>query len=413
MKGVYPNEYLKNPNVAKPIEKIWDDIDAYTGEFFEDELQYHWTIDFIIPIPPLLYEGKFTKGVLFTQAASYILKLFPKLKDLFFVGAYTMWSNYSWCENADFYLTCYQNKQREEYYKKKYPNKKDIVFVPLQDADFTNEYIIAPTWNTPKLFDVICVSSPNPFKNLPMLAQALKIYKEKYQKTLKTALLLGQKNIKRNNDGSVDYSILHSDQRKELDKFFNLVSSFKKEIEVVPFVNHHKELPKFYTASKCCVLTSLIEGKNRSLNEAQSCNTPIIAFKDHNKWARAQHPIFYENSGELVEDFNPESLADTIHKVINNPQNYKPRKNYLKYNGRKNFINVLLESLSYFKENIPEYIDGHVHENLWLDLAMQNNYQLSFYDFLYGKNPLIQHVKGINDISKLVDFFYKRFNMIH
>lgn len=41
MKGVYPNEYLKNPNVAKPIEKIWDDIDAYTGEFFEDELQYH------------------------------------------------------------------------------------------------------------------------------------------------------------------------------------------------------------------------------------------------------------------------------------------------------------------------------------------------------------------------------------
>lgn len=246
-----------------------------------------------------------------------------------------------------------------------------------------------------------------------MLAQALKIYKEKYQKTLKTALLLGQKNIKRNNDGSVDYSILHSDQRKELDKFFNLVSSFKKEIEVVPFVNHHKELPKFYTASKCCVLTSLIEGKNRSLNEAQSCNTPIIAFKDHNKWARAQHPIFYENSGELVEDFNPESLADTIHKVINNPQNYKPRKNYLKYNGRKNFINVLLESLSYFKENIPEYIDGHVHENLWLDLAMQNNYQLSFYDFLYGKNPLIQHVKGINDISKLVDFFYKRFNMIH
>ena len=76
MKGVYPNEYLKNPNVAKPIEKIGDDIDAYTGEFFEDELQYHWTIDFIIPIPPLLYEGKFTKGVLFTQAASYILKLF-------------------------------------------------------------------------------------------------------------------------------------------------------------------------------------------------------------------------------------------------------------------------------------------------------------------------------------------------
>ncbi|UKI41558.1 MAG: hypothetical protein L6V95_00315 [Candidatus Melainabacteria bacterium] len=53
MKGIYPNEYLKNPKINKPIKKIWDDIDAYTGEFFEDEPQYHWTIDFIIPIPPL------------------------------------------------------------------------------------------------------------------------------------------------------------------------------------------------------------------------------------------------------------------------------------------------------------------------------------------------------------------------
>ena len=36
-KGKYPVEYFLNPNINKPVEEIWADIDAYSGEFFEDE----------------------------------------------------------------------------------------------------------------------------------------------------------------------------------------------------------------------------------------------------------------------------------------------------------------------------------------------------------------------------------------
>ena len=42
---------------------------------------------------------------------------------------------------------------------------------------------------------------------------------------------------------------------------------------------------------------------------------------------------------------------------------------------------------------------------------MQANYQLSTYDFIYGKNAAIQHVRGITSIEKLIKFFYSRFGI--
>ena len=100
----------------------------------------------------------------------------------------------------------------------------------------------------------------------------------------------------------------------------------------------YKDLIHLYANSKCCVLCSLFEGKNRSIFEAMACNTPIVVFKQYNQYSRGNFPIFRENSGETVSVFSPECLADTIHKVIKNPTNYEPRENYCKYYGRKNFI---------------------------------------------------------------------------
>ena len=142
-----------------------------------------------------------------------------------------------------------------------------------------------------------------------------------------------------------------------------------------------------------------------------ACNTPIIVFKDFNKYSRGDYPIFFENSGEYAPEYTPESLADTIHKVINNPQNYEPRKNYLTYNGRKNFVNTIIDSIPYYAQNIPNYEKGRIQDNIWVDLAMQENYQLSTYDFIYGKNSAIQHVRGMKAIESLVNFFYSRFKL--
>ena len=80
MKGVYPRSYFKAPHVAKPIEEIWDDIDAYSGEYFEDEVNLHEKIDFVIPLAPLRYKGRVLKGLFFSQGCEYLLKLYPDLK---------------------------------------------------------------------------------------------------------------------------------------------------------------------------------------------------------------------------------------------------------------------------------------------------------------------------------------------
>lgn len=402
MKGKYPREYFLNPNINKPIEQIWDDIDAYTGEFMEDETNLHEQIDFIIPIPPLNYENKITKGVFFSQGTEYLLKLFPDIKKIFFAGAYTMWSSYSWCDRADIYFSCYENKERENYHKNKYQNKKDIIFVPLQDADFTNEYIIAPSFYAPREIDVLCVSTPAKVKNIPIFANALLEYEKKYNKILNAVWIMGVISEKE------DFSDIRSDYFNEIKTVKNILKD-KKYLKIIPFVTN-KELPKYYSGAKCCVLTSLIEGKNRSINEAMSCNTPVVVFKDHNKYARGNHPIFFGNSGELA-DFSPQAFADSIHKVITNQKNYSPRKNYLKYNGRRNFVDILTSYIPYYEKNIPDYNESKFHENLWIDLATQENYQISYHDFLYGKNPAIAHVRGVKNIESLIKFFYSRFNI--
>ena len=412
MKGIYPIEYFNNPNMdkIKSIEEIWDDIDAYSGEYFEGETYFYNEIDAFIPLPPLFYKGKFTKGIIFSQALEYLLKLFPDMNKLFHTGAYTMWSSYSWCDKADFYLACYENKPRENYHKSKYQNKKDIIFVPLQDADYTDEYLIAPTFPVQKNIDVLCISTPAPVKNLDMLASALKAYKDKYGLKLKTTIVLGDNNVIKKSDNSIDYSLAASDRKEVLDRIFDIL---KEDIDMIDFIPYAdiKEITKCYTNSKCLVLNSLIEGKNRSINEAMSCNTPVIVFKDHNKWARGGFEVFPENSGEYVEEFSPEALADTIHYVLSNQEKYHPRENYLRLNGRKNFIDKLVSYIPYYKENIPEYSKTKFHENLWIDLACQANYQLSYIDFLYDKNPLISHIRGLEDITKIINFFYLRFNI--
>ena len=170
-------------------------------------------------------------------------------------------------------------------------------------------------------------------------------------------------------------------------------------------------MPKYYTAAKCTVLTSLIEGKNRCIFESLCCDTPIVVFKDHNKWARGNHPIFFGNSGELVPEFTPESLADTIHKVINNPDDYEPRKNHLLHSGRKNFVDILTDYMPYYAKNVPNYSGAKFHDNLWIDLACQYNYSMSYNEFLYGKRPGIFHVRGLNDIAYLMNFYYDKFNV--
>ncbi|MBQ4646971.1 MAG: glycosyltransferase [Candidatus Gastranaerophilales bacterium] len=411
MKGnVWPIEYFHNPNSNKPIEQIWDDIDGYTFESqYESEDKLN-KIDFVIPFIPLNYRGKVIKGVFYSQAVDIIIEKFPRLKEIFFPIGNSMFSSYPQSEHADAFFTCYKNEAREKYYKNKYPNKKDIVMLPLQDADFMNEYKVAPAFNVFKTYDIFCVSTPYPVKNLPVIAMAIKAYEKKYGKVLKVKYALGARDLIVNEDKTIDISKLRFDAREQLKKVMEILGDYTKYIEFFSFIDY-KDLPTYYTGARCSVLASLLEGKNRFISEAMSCNTPVIVFKDFNKYSRGDYPVFFGNSGEYVPEFSPESLADTIHKVINNPDKYEPRKNYLIHNGRRNFVNTIIDSIPYYKENLPDYEKGQIEKNIWVDLAMQHNYQLSTYDFIYGKNGAIQHVRGMDAIEKLIKFFYSRFKI--
>ena len=399
-KGKYPVEYFRNPNINKPLEEIYQDIDAYSGEFFADEERFRKNTDFIVVLPPLKYDGITTKGIFMSQGVDYIHSFAPKISEIFFSMAYTMWSSYPWSENADVYLTCYKNQHREDWYFKTHPEKKNKILIPLQDADFTNEYVIAPTFNTPKDIDLLYVSRISEVKNNFVLLEALKQYEQKYGKKLKVTMITG---VSPDNKSAGAKAII-----EEAKKLYGGFENYLELIDVVPY----RDMSKYYSRAKFTILTSLIEGKNRAIQESMCANTPVIVFRDYNKYARGEHELFYKDCGLYVDEFSPEALVETIRDGLSNyAGRFFPRKNYLKHNGRKNFINTCVDAIPYFKENLPEYEQGNIQNNLWVDLAMQDNYQLSFNDFLYCRNSAIQHVKAYEENHSLIDFFFSRFQI--
>lgn len=403
-KGWCPEYFYYNPNLEqeKSIEDIYKEIQYYSGEFFQDDdIKYRLQTDFMVPLPPLLYEGKYIKGMFLSEGVDYIHSIFPRINELFFSMAYTMWSSIPYSDKAEIYLTCYDNPQREEWFKKEYPNKKDKIFIPLQDADFTNEYNICPVFGVEKDIDILCVSRVSSVKNLPVLLRALKLYHEKYRKRLKATLITGVKDKKFNES---EKEIL-----KSLELEFGGKRELNKYINIMGCVPHGHELNTYYTRSRFVVLTSIYEGKNRTINEANLCNTPVIVFKDLSKYTRGNDRAFAPNAGLYAHEFTPESLCDTIREGMLNQDKFTPRRSYLKINGRINFLNKCIDSIPYYKENLPEYVPGRIQDNLWLDLAMQANYQLSFNQFLYGANPAIHHVKLHEENTGIMDFFNARF----
>lgn len=399
-KGKYPVEYFENPNINKPIEEIYKDIDAYSGEFFEDEDYFRKRTDFFVILPPLKYEKITTKGIFMSQGVDYIYKLFPNINKIFYSMAYTMWSSYPWSEKADVYLTCYKNKKREDWYFKEHPEKKSKILIPLQDADFTNEYFMAPTFNTLRSIDLLYISRISKVKNLSILVEAIRIFEKKYNRKLKVTMIKGSSS---DNQSQEAKNIIN-----EIESKYGKLENYMTIIDNVDY----SAMSKYYSSAKFTVLTSLIEGKNRTIQESMSCNTPVIVFKDHNKYARGEHELFYKDCGLYVNEFSPEALADTIHDGLENYfGKFFARRNYLKYNGRMNFLNMCIDSIPYYKENLPEYEQGRIQDNLWVDLAMQDNYQISLHDFIYGKNLAIQQVKVNEENHSLIDFFYSRFRI--
>lgn len=403
-RGWCPEYFYTNPHLEdeKSMEEIYREIQSYSGEFFIDDIpKYREQTDFIIPLPPLLYEGKFIKGMFLSEGVDYIHALFPRINELFVSMAYTMWSSLPYSEAAEVYLSCYCNPEREAWFKKEYPRKANKIFIPLQDADFTNEYVIAPTFGQQKDIDIVTVARLCNVKNLPLFLKTLMLYETKYGRRLKTTIITGIKDNKYNKD---ELKILN-----ELEEIAGGENRLKDYVNIEGFVPYGAPLNLLYSRAKLFVLTSIYEGKNRSINEANLCNTPVVVFKDLSKYTRGKDKAFPDGAGLYAPEFSVESLCDTIHNALTNLDKFTPRRSYLRENGRLNFLNKCIDSIPYYRENLPEYVPGRIQDNLWLDLAMQANYQLSFNQFLYGANPAIHHTKLHEKKTDIMDFFNARF----
>jgi len=151
-----------------------------------------------------LYEGKFIKGIYFSEAVELINKLFPELSSVFFAFTYSPGISYSWAPIADAYSSLYKNPQREKWFRETYPDRAHKPIIPLQDTDFINEYLISPRNVPEKDIDLLAVARISEEKNLPTIAQALKVYRQKYpHKPIKLTVVTGH-DFDVNNMNSLD-----------------------------------------------------------------------------------------------------------------------------------------------------------------------------------------------------------------
>jgi glycosyltransferase involved in cell wall biosynthesis len=422
-KDRYPREYFANPRIDKPLAEIYADLDAYTMEVFADEPAYHEHVDLWVLLPPLGYEGRFLKGILISQGVDYLCERFPRLPQLFFTLATSRWSAYPWSRRADGYLALYANPHREAWFRRTHPDRADKILLPLQSADFTHDYALAPVPFLPKDFDVICVSRLHDLKNLPLIASALKVYQRKYR-PIRMALVAGK-------EFDLNFKGLDPEEQAELRKVEEILEHPHDYIEFIPRVKYFEQLPGYLSRSRLYVLGALLEGKNRALYEAMSCNTPVVCFRQFNQYARGDEavsgqrsavshasgpertraPAFPEGAGLYAPEFDAESLADTFHEVLQNETSFHPRRRFLEVSGRKNFFNQCVDAFPYYRTELPDHRAGQHVQNLWLDLAVQANYQLSLLDFLYDRNPRLSRLHGVQTIDEILAFYFSRFGL--
>ncbi len=391
-------QYFKTPQINKPLSEIYADLDAFTQEIFETDTDRFSTVSFYTLLPPLYYQGKFVKGFYLSESVDLLNKILPQLAPAFFAMAYSMWCSYPWSRTADVYCNLYDNPQRDAWFRQTYSDRNSKILIPLMDSDFTNEYLMAPKAITEKDIDILCVSRLSEEKNLDVIAQAIKIYHHKYQ-PLRLSLITGV-NVNPNSPET-----LNAHSQTEWQKITNVLGNPSDYLNLIPPVNYHTEIPEYYSRAKVCVMGGLLEGKNRSLIEAISCNTPVVCFAAYNQYARGNSSIFPPGAG-LTSEYHPEALADTLHLALANLDSFQPRRRYLEISGRKNFFNRCLDSLPYYRETIPDYVPGQAFNNLWLDLAIQQNYQMSLYDFVYGRS-LFSHLRGIDQIYRTITNWIK------
>lgn len=400
--GFFPDNYLQRPVIEKSTHQIFADLEAFTHEISDTQESLFSQIDFTVVLPPLRFDNRFVKGIFYSNATDVLLQTFPALTEAFHSIATSHWVSYPWSIHADAYFTLYPCPEREAWFKKNRPQMADKILIPLDPSDDISSSYFHPTFGGKKDIDLLLVAPPRPVHNLPIVCEALKIYRKKYKELPIQLYWYTGTPI------DLNYTGLGKNATSVLRQVEKILIH---PAEYVFFQQSTEPMSALFSRAKAVVTPELIGEKGREMHTALACNTPVIGFREFNQYAREETvPVVYEGAG-VVSTFHPEALADSIFRVLQEPQRFHPRAAYLEYSGRLNFFNTCIDAFPYYREAIPDYSPATHHESYWLDLALQDNYKCTLYDFYTArerwKMPFL--LRGLDNVQQAIDLVFGKY----
>lgn len=376
----YRANYLEHSvSYEHSLEQVFSDIDATTYE--ED---FFW-VEFLLP--PITVGSTLIKGMVMACGFESldILAKMPEVQKYFNIIYTSQWASIPRNTWADGLLSVYPNSVRENWFRQTYPHRTEQSIVGTHEADFVNELAYQPAFSKrdakpiEKQYDIVWASRFATFKNLPIVARALKIYHKKYNERLRVIM-------------PVDPLWFEDKAQKRC--FQELVKAFgHSESDLAEYVTLTKkylspyQMIDIYRQSKIYLLGSLFEGKNRCIHESLCCDVPVVCFQDFNAPIRGDTQIFPEGCGMLAPNYAAESLADTLHATLRSLNDFSPRKHYLSnFGGRAAAVNRALDALPYYRNTIPDYVEGGMLNNKVLLESFYHNYGVELKKYIYFRS---------------------------
>jgi glycosyltransferase involved in cell wall biosynthesis len=401
MKGYPPEKYYSDPCSTYNPHEMYRIMDEFTQENFSDQPKNYEEMQSWVLLPPMHYEGKLLKGLLVSSSMELLLDKRPETSELFYTVTSPRCQGIPWSESSDILLYTYDNPDRKQWFYETYPHRHSQVLLPFEhEVDFINEAHVRPSWAyVDRDIDLMCVSRLFPQKHGWMIIEAASTYVRKYQpdKPFHMVFVIGS-------EFDEQFKGISENEATEFKKMQAaiLAAPDNMTVELIQRCDH-ATLIELYSHSKLYCMGSLIEGKNRSQREAMYCNTPVVLFDKMNQYIRGPEPLIPKDAGLTAPEFTIDSLADTFHQVYAHYDRFSPRKAALSVYGRKRYFNAMVQGVPDYVNDIPDLLEVDPYDNLWLDLAIHANYQLSLHDFLYTRHFEHGYAHGLEASLKLVD----------
>jgi glycosyltransferase involved in cell wall biosynthesis len=396
-------EYWVNPAIDKARDAIFADLQEDNQEWRTEDAAMAQGIEFFVALPPSTYRGHFVKGLFWSRGVDCLYEAFPELPDFFVSMADSGGCAYPTATQADVLLTQYPNAKRESWFAKKHKKLGKKTMIPLSgEADWINEYVAAPCHVPGKSIDLFCMTDLSWADNLPLIAEALLIARQKYpDQFFRLTLLIHQQT-------DVTLSGLNEEEREMFARLEEMLVHPYDYLEILTGPRTMQERAQLFSRAKAFVSGRLIGPKPQDLNEAISSNIPVITFDTYNQYARGEEALLIPDGAGVHAEFNPEILADAMAFTVGEHHRFKPRMLYLMDWGRKHFLNKCLDAIPYYQEALPEFEPGAHHRNMWLDLAVFDSYRCSTIDFLYDKVSNFSYAKGLENIRQCLSSYKER-----